>query len=187
MEINFYNEDVRVKRPPRTLNPDRLEVANQIFDGLVDSGFAVPSNHEFSSPVCPVVYPDHHKPRLTGDYSGKDGVNANTIPIKPNLPRISDLLVFFSQANYIGTLDLPKAFWRLKIAEKDWQKTALSNPGKSIMFKRAAFGLKNVPAVFQNVMADIFYGNGVLIYIDDIRIIGSTFDEFIERLRNVLD
>ncbi|KAL0219751.1 hypothetical protein P9112_005404 [Eukaryota sp. TZLM1-RC] len=176
MEINFYNEDVRVRRPPRTLNPARLEVANQIFDELVDSGFAVPSNHEFSSP-----------PRLTGDYSGKDGVNANTIPVEPNLPRISDVLVFLSQANYIGTLDLPKAFWQLKIAEKDWQKTALSIPGKSIMFKRAAFGLKNVPAVFQNVMADIFSGDGVFIYIDDIIIIGSTFDEFIERLRRVLD
>ncbi|KAL0209033.1 hypothetical protein P9112_011620 [Eukaryota sp. TZLM1-RC] len=152
MEINFYNEDVRVRRPPRTLNPARLEVANQIFDELVDSGFAVPSNHEFSSPVCLVVYPDHRKPRLTGDYSGKDGVNANTIPVEPNLPRISDVLVFLSQANYIGTLDLPKAFWQLKIAEKDWQKTALSIPGKN-----------------------------------DIIIIGSTFDEFIERLRRVLD
>ncbi|KAL0222786.1 hypothetical protein P9112_002176 [Eukaryota sp. TZLM1-RC] len=119
MEINFYNEDVRVRRPPRTLNPARLEVANQIFDELVDSGFAVPSNHEFSSPVCLVVYPDHRKPRLTGDYSGKDGVNANTIPVEPNLPRISDVLVFLSQANYIGTLDLPKAFWQLKIAERD--------------------------------------------------------------------
>ncbi|KAL0225774.1 hypothetical protein P9112_013098 [Eukaryota sp. TZLM1-RC] len=178
MEINFYNKDVRVRRLPRTLNPARLEVVNQIFDAL---------NHEFSSPVCLVVYPDHRKPRLTGDYSGKDGVNANTIPVEPNLPRISDVLIFLSQANYIGTLDLPKAFWQLKIAEKDWQKTALSIPGKSIMFKRAAFGLKNVPAVFQNVMADIFSGDGVFIYIDDIIIIGSTFDEFIERLRRVLD
>ncbi|KAL0209881.1 hypothetical protein P9112_009965 [Eukaryota sp. TZLM1-RC] len=55
------------------------------------------------------------------------------------------------------------------------------------MFKRAAFGLKNVPAVFQNVMADIFSGEGVFIYIDDFIIIGSTFDEFIERFRRVLD
>ncbi|KAL0222785.1 hypothetical protein P9112_002175 [Eukaryota sp. TZLM1-RC] len=36
-------------------------------------------------------------------------------------------------------------------------------------------------------MADIFSGDGVFIYIDDIIIIGSTFDEFIERLRRVLD
>ncbi|KAL0209882.1 hypothetical protein P9112_009966 [Eukaryota sp. TZLM1-RC] len=124
MEINFYNEDVRVRKPPRTLNPARLEVANQIFDELVDSGFAVPSNHEFSSPVCLVVYPDHCKPRLTGDYSGKDGVNANTIPVEPNLPRISDVLVFLSQANYIGTLDPPppKPFGNSKLLKRTGTK-----------------------------------------------------------------
>ncbi|KAL0215489.1 hypothetical protein P9112_007673 [Eukaryota sp. TZLM1-RC] len=187
MEINFHDESIRVRRPPRRLNPEKQKVAEQIFDELVESGFAVPSNHEFSSPVCLVVYPDHRKPRLTGDYSGKDGVNANTIPVEPNLPRISDVLVFLSEANFIGTLDLPKAFWQLKIAEKDWEKTALSIPGKSIMFKRAAFGLKNVPAVFQNVMADIFSGDGVFIYIDDIIIVGRTFNEFLGRLRRVLE
>ncbi|KAL0206196.1 hypothetical protein P9112_001503 [Eukaryota sp. TZLM1-RC] len=175
-EINFYNEDFRVRRPPRTLNPARLEVAKQIFDELVDSGFAVPLHHEFSSPVCLVVYTDHRKPCFTGDYSGKDGVNANTIPVEPNLTKNSDVLVFPSQANYIGTLELPKAFWQLKIAEKDWQKTALSIPGKSIMSKRAAFGLKNVP-VFQNVMADIFSGYGIFIYIDDIIVRGTTSEQ----------
>ncbi|KAL0206828.1 hypothetical protein P9112_012539 [Eukaryota sp. TZLM1-RC] len=127
------------------------------------SGFAVPSNHEFSSPVCLVVYPDHRKPRLTGDYSG------NTIPVEPNLPRICDVL---------APLTSPKPFGNSRL---------LKRTGKSLMFKRAAFGLKNVPAVFQNVMADIFSGDDVFIYIDDIIIIGSTFDEFIERLRRVLD
>ncbi|KAL0208979.1 hypothetical protein P9112_011566 [Eukaryota sp. TZLM1-RC] len=175
MEINFCNFDVKVRRPPRTLNPARLEVANQIFDELETQDLLF---HRTMN---------HRKPRLTGDYSGKDRVNANTIPVEPNLPRISDVLVFLSQAKHVGTFDLLKAFWQLKIAEKDWQKTALCIPGKSIMFKRAAFGLKNVSAVFQNVMADIFSGDGVFIYIDDNIIIGSTFDEFIECLRRVLD
>ncbi|KAL0208008.1 hypothetical protein P9112_010595 [Eukaryota sp. TZLM1-RC] len=169
MEINFHDESIRVRRPPRRLNPEKQKVAEQMFDELVESGFAVPSNHEFSSPICLVVYPDHRKPRITGDYSGKDGVNANTVPVEPNLPRISDVLVFLSEANFIGTLDLPKAFWQLKIAEKDWEKTALSIPGKSIMFKRAAFGLKNVPAVFQNVMAEIFSRDGVELSTSSLR------------------
>ncbi|KAL0220073.1 hypothetical protein P9112_005726 [Eukaryota sp. TZLM1-RC] len=119
MEINFYDESIRVRRPPRRLNPEKQKVAVQIFDEHIESGFAVPSNHEFSSPVCLVVDPDHRKPPITGDYSGKNGVNANTVPVEPNLPRISDVLVFLSEANFIGTLDLPKAFCQLKNAEKD--------------------------------------------------------------------
>ncbi|KAL0208657.1 hypothetical protein P9112_011244 [Eukaryota sp. TZLM1-RC] len=87
MDIDFYDEDTVVYRPPRRLNPERLKIANQIFDELIKSGFATESN----------VYPDHRKPRLTGDFSGPNGVNANTIPIAPNLPKISDVLEFLSQ------------------------------------------------------------------------------------------
>ncbi|KAL0218345.1 hypothetical protein P9112_003998 [Eukaryota sp. TZLM1-RC] len=86
MEINFHDESVRVRQPPRRLNPDKQKIAKQIFDDFIESGFAVPSNHRFSSPIFFVVYPDQRKPRLTGDHSGKDGVNANTVSVEPNLP-----------------------------------------------------------------------------------------------------
>ncbi|KAL0218845.1 hypothetical protein P9112_004498 [Eukaryota sp. TZLM1-RC] len=101
MDIDFYNEDTVVYRPPCRLNPERLNIANQIFGELIESGFATESNGRFSSPVVFVVYPDHRKPRLTGDFNGPNGVNANTISIAPNLPKISDVLEFLSQANYI--------------------------------------------------------------------------------------
>ncbi|KAL0223268.1 hypothetical protein P9112_002658 [Eukaryota sp. TZLM1-RC] len=94
MDIDFYDEDTVVYRPPRRLNPERLKIVNQIFDELIESGFATESNGRFRSPVVLVVYPDHRKPRLTGDFSGPNGVNANTIPIAPNLPKISDVLEF---------------------------------------------------------------------------------------------
>ncbi|KAL0208168.1 hypothetical protein P9112_010755 [Eukaryota sp. TZLM1-RC] len=123
-----------------------MEIANKIFDELIEMGYAVESNYKFSSPIVLVIYPDGKKPRLTGDFSGKDGVNAHTISVEPNLPRISDILEFLSRADYIATLDLPKAFWQMNVAEKDIEKTSISIPGRSIMFKRACFGLKNIPA-----------------------------------------
>ncbi|KAL0208229.1 hypothetical protein P9112_010816 [Eukaryota sp. TZLM1-RC] len=151
------------------------------------NGFAVPAKSQFSSPICLVIYPDHRKPRLTGDFSGIGGVNDLTKPAEANLPRISDILEFLSKANYITTLDLPKAFWQLKIAEEDIDKTTVSIPGMSISFKRACFGLKNVPAVFQNMMMEIFDSEGVFIYIDDIIIVASTLDEFLSRVGTVLE
>ncbi|KAL0220116.1 hypothetical protein P9112_005769 [Eukaryota sp. TZLM1-RC] len=57
----------------------------------------------------------------------------------------------------------------------------------SISFKRACFGLKNVPAVFQNMMMEIFDSEGVFIYIDDIIIVASTLDEFLSRVGTVLE
>ncbi|KAL0241755.1 hypothetical protein GEMRC1_006990 [Eukaryota sp. GEM-RC1] len=186
MTIPFYDESVTVFRPPRRLNPEKQRIAEETFNELIRQGWAVPSTGEFSSPIVLVVYNDHRKPRLTGDFSGLDGINANTRPVKPNLPRICDVLEFLSKANFIGTLDLPKAFWQLNVAEEDVEKTSVSIPGMSISFKRACFGLKNVPAIFQ-IMMEIFNVEGVFIYIDDIIVVGNTFEEFISRINLVLE
>ncbi|KAL0205510.1 hypothetical protein P9112_000817 [Eukaryota sp. TZLM1-RC] len=156
LTITFREENAIVYKPARRLNPSKLEIANKIFDELIEIGYAVESINRFSSPIVQVIYPDDRKLRLTGDFSGKDGVNAHTISVEPNLPRISDTLEFLSRADYIATLDLSKVFWQMNVAEQDIEKTSILIPGRSIMFKRACFGLKNMPAVFQNVMLEIF-------------------------------
>ncbi|KAL0222900.1 hypothetical protein P9112_002290 [Eukaryota sp. TZLM1-RC] len=187
MTIPFYDQSKVVKRKPRRLNPEKQRAAEEIFNESIRNGFAVPAKSQFSSSICLVIYPDHRKPRLTGDFSSIGGVNDLTKPVAANLPRISDILQFLSKANYKATLDLPKAFWQLKIAEEDIDKTTVSIPGMLISFKRACFGLKNVPAVFQNTMMEIFDSEGVFIYIDDIIIVASTLDEFLSRVGTVLE
>ncbi|KAL0214439.1 hypothetical protein P9112_006623 [Eukaryota sp. TZLM1-RC] len=107
-----------------------MEIANKIFDELIEMGYVVESNYKFSSPIVLVIYPDDKKPRLTGDFSRKAGVNAHKISVEPNLPRISDILEFLSRTDYIATFDLPKAFWQMNVAEKDIEKTSISIPGR---------------------------------------------------------
>ncbi|KAL0213059.1 hypothetical protein RCL1_006685 [Eukaryota sp. TZLM3-RCL] len=150
MEIPFHDPSAIVKFPPRRLNPEKQKVAEGIFNDLVSAGFAYfTEDSKFSSPVVLVTYPDHRKPRLTGDFSGSNGVNSHTIPVDPNLPRISDVFGIPILGELYRHLGSPKAFWQLNVATKDQKKTTLSIPGMSIAFKRACFGLKNVPAIFQ--------------------------------------
>ncbi|KAL0242530.1 hypothetical protein GEMRC1_005093 [Eukaryota sp. GEM-RC1] len=117
MTIDFYDEESTVKRKPRRLNPVKQRIAKETFHELVRLGYAeyTTPNGKFSSSVVLVVYPDHRKPRLTGDFSGTGGVNELTKPVQPNLPRIADIQEFLSEADYIATLDLPKAFWQLNL------------------------------------------------------------------------
>ncbi|KAL0245207.1 hypothetical protein GEMRC1_009287 [Eukaryota sp. GEM-RC1] len=152
MTITFYNENTTCKKAPRNLNPTKLRIANEIFDDLIEDGFAeeTSTDSKFSSPIVLVIYPDGKKPRLTRDYSGTGGVNASTRPIEAHLPKISDVSIFLSNANFICTLDLPKAFCQVPLDQADYRKTTLSIAGRSIFFKRAAVGLKNVLAFFQN-------------------------------------
>ncbi|KAL0220064.1 hypothetical protein P9112_005717 [Eukaryota sp. TZLM1-RC] len=87
MTISFYDESKVVKRKPRRLNPEKQRAAEEIFNELIRNGFAVPAKSQFSSPICLVIYPDHRKPQLTGDFSGIGGVNDLTKPVEANLPR----------------------------------------------------------------------------------------------------
>ncbi|KAL0208382.1 hypothetical protein P9112_010969 [Eukaryota sp. TZLM1-RC] len=86
LTIPFRNENAIVHKPARRLNSSKMEIATKKFDELIEMGYAVESNCKFSSPIVLVIYPDGKKPRLTGDFSGKNGVNAHTISVEPDLP-----------------------------------------------------------------------------------------------------
>ncbi|KAL0231638.1 hypothetical protein GEMRC1_011042 [Eukaryota sp. GEM-RC1] len=184
MRIPFADESRIVSRPPRNLSPEKLEIANKEFDDLLKKNFAVPNETKWSSPICLVTYADK-APRLTGDFSGKNGINDLSLTLEANLPKIADILPVLSKAKYIATLDLPKAFWQVKRHPDDVKKASLSIPGRSISFTRAAFGLKNVPAFFQNLMVS-FFADDIFIYIDDIIVCSEDFSDLLAKLRKIL-
>ncbi|KAL0225273.1 hypothetical protein RCL1_003185 [Eukaryota sp. TZLM3-RCL] len=77
----------------------------------------------------------------------------------------------------------------MKTSEEDVTTTTLAIPGLRIALLRASFGLKNVPAVFQNVMKRIFISSKfkIFVYIDDVIIAAETFQEFQEAITFVLE
>ncbi|KAL0251458.1 hypothetical protein GEMRC1_000671 [Eukaryota sp. GEM-RC1] len=120
------------------------------------------------------------------NFSGKNGINDLSLTLEANLPKIADILPVLSKAKYIATLDLPKAFWQVKLHPDDVKKASLSLPGRSISFTRTAFGLKNVPAFFQNLMVSFFADEDIFIYIDDIIVCSDDFPNLLSKLRKIL-
>ncbi|KAL0235477.1 hypothetical protein GEMRC1_003048 [Eukaryota sp. GEM-RC1] len=167
MRIPFSDGSRIDSRPPRNLSPEKLEIANKEFDDLFKKNFAVPNETKWSSPIRLVTHADK-APRLTCDFSGKNGINDLSLTLDADLPKIADMLPVLSKAKYIATLDLPKALWQVKLHPDDVKKASLSIPGRSISFTRAAFALKNVPAFFQNLMVSFFADEDIFIYIDGI-------------------
>ncbi|KAL0226050.1 hypothetical protein P9112_013374 [Eukaryota sp. TZLM1-RC] len=62
LTIPFRDENAIVHKPARRLNPSKMEIANKIFDELIEMGYAVESNYKFSSPIVLVIYPDGKNP-----------------------------------------------------------------------------------------------------------------------------
>ena len=77
----------------------------------------------------------------------------------------------------------------MEIADKDKEKTAFSANGVLWQFKVMPFGLCNAPTTFKRLMERVLKGlhwKICLVYLDDIIVMGKTFDEHLKNLRKVL-
>ena len=77
----------------------------------------------------------------------------------------------------------------MEVDEADRQKTAFCTPEGLFQFKVMPFGLCNAPATFQRLMDLVLAGlqwSDCLVYIDDVIVLGRTFDEHLRNLRSVL-
>lgn len=107
------------------------------------------------------------------------------------IPHIDDSLHLLAGAKYFSTLDLKAGFWQIELKEEDKPKTAFQ-VGTLGFFEanRMPFGLCNAPATFQRLMERCMGDLNLrdcLIYLDDIIIFSSTFEEHIDRLHAVFE
>ena len=104
------------------------------------------------------------------------------------LPRIDDTLETLSQSQLFSTLDLGSGYWQVELAEESREKTAFSTTEGFYEFKVMPFGLYNAPATFQRHMDLVLSGlqwSNCLVYIDDIIVMGKTFQEHLKNLEQV--
>ena len=105
------------------------------------------------------------------------------------LPRIEDYLDALAGVRYFSTLDLASGFWQVPIHPDSIEKTAFMSHAGSYEFLVMLFGLKNTPATFQRLMANVLAGLSQEVcmdYIDDILIVGRSVEEHLKNLELVL-
>lgn len=79
-------------------------------------------------------------------------------------------------------------YWQVEIAAEDCCKTAFCTTEGVYEFIVVPFGLCNAPATFQRLMDMVLAGlqwNQCLVYLDDIVIVGKTFEEHLQNLNAV--
>lgn len=105
------------------------------------------------------------------------------------LPRIEESLDALSGAQWFSTLDLASGYNQVEVAEKDRQKTAFCTPFGLYQFNRMPFGLCNAPGTFQRLMERILgdqHFQSLLLYLDDVVVFSSSFEQHLSRLGLVL-
>ncbi|GFT46290.1 retrovirus-related Pol polyprotein from transposon 17.6 [Trichonephila clavipes] len=104
------------------------------------------------------------------------------------LPRIDDTLDTLAGNTWFSTLDLKSGYWQVEL-HPDKEKTAFTTGQGLWQFKVMPFSLCNAPATFERLMETVLGGllyEACLVYLDDIIIVGRSFEEHLKNIRCVL-
>ena len=175
-----------VKQPTRRVTPYQREVMDQQLEELLAAGRIEPSQSPWSSPM--VLARKHDGTyRMCIDYRKLNQLTKkDAIP----LPRTNDVLEALGGAQWFSSLDLASGYWQIQVKEEDRPKTAFSTHQGQFQWRVMPFGLTNGPASFTRLMNLALSGltwTHCLVYLDDIIIWASTFEDHLGRLRLVFD
>ena len=173
------------KRPYPIPIKYRDQIRKQI-NNMVEEGIISPSDSPYNAPLIPILKKDKISLRLCLDFRS---LNANVKQDQFPLPNINLILSQLNQAKYFTSLDLRQGYHQLMLTEDSKPKTAFSTNEGHYHYNVLPFGLKNAPAIFQRVINTVMtnlIGRNVHVFIDDILIVGTDFEDQIRNLEEVL-
>ena len=179
------NNDAPIYQPHRRFPKPLSEELERQCKELTDADIIEPSISPWSSPIVPVRKKDGTI-RMCVDYRR---LNSVTIPDKFPIPNLLDSIFGLSGTKFFTKLDLIRGYYQLPVEESSRPYTAFSTTRGHWQFKRLSFGLRNAPSAFQREIQAVlhsFPSNKVIVYIDDILILGSSWEEHLDLVGKVL-
>lgn len=171
---------------PRRYSPEKAAEIEAQVEQMLQGGIVEPSNSPYASPV--LLVKKNQGWRFCVDYRE---LNKRTTDVISVLPPIIDTVRDLGQARFFTSLDLTSGYWQLPMEAASKKYTAFFTPsGGQFQFTAMPFGLKLAPATFQRAMTEIFSGmlnRFVKVYLDDIIVYSSTYEEHLEHLQRVLE
>ncbi len=182
VELNATPKFCKARTVPYALK-DKVEEALQ---KLVGEGILEPVQFSnWAAPIVPVLKSDKTTVRICGDF--RTTVNPVSKLDRYPIPKIEDLFATLEQGKMFTKLDLSQAYQQLTLDEES-KKYVVVNTHKGLFrYTRLPYGISSAPGIFQRVMENLLQGlDGVIVFIDDILITGSTEAEHLQRLGEVL-
>lgn len=173
-----------IHQPPRRLPLAKRTEVEKLVSKMLEDKVIEESSSPWSAPVVLVTKKDGST-RFCVDYR-----RLNDVTIKDSypLPRIDDTLTTLAGSQWFSTLDLKSGYWQVSIHEEDKEKTAFSAGSGLYQFNVMPFGLCNAPATFERLMEMVLRGltwKTCLVYLDDIMIMGKSFEDHLKNLEEV--
>ncbi|WJZ91016.1 hypothetical protein VitviT2T_010128 [Vitis vinifera] len=201
----YMEDDAKpVRQPQRRLNPHMQEVVRSEVLKLLQAGIIYPiSDSLWVSPtqVVPkksgitVIQNEKGEEVSTRPTSGWrvciDYRRLNSVTRKDHfpLPFMDQVLERVSGHPFYCFLDGYSGYFQIEIDLEDQEKTTFTCPFGTFAYRRMPFGLCNAPATFQRCMLSIFSDmveRIMEVFMDDITVYGSSYEECLMHLEVVL-
>ena len=160
----------------------RDKIAKMVAE-MKEAGIIKPSSSPWASPVV-LVPKEDGTTRFCIDYRRLNSVTKNYIY---PLPRIDDILDTLGGARYFS-LDLAAGYWQVGLDAESADKSAFITHQELHEFVRMPFGMCNAPTTFQRLMETVLTGllwDSCFVYIDDLLVCSSTFQEHLQHFHQV--
>ena len=178
--------------PPIKFRPYRAEMKKRAIierevEKMLNMGLIEMSKSEWAFPVVLIDKPDGSV-RFCVDYRALNKViKKDSFP----LPRIMDIIPQVANNKFFASIDLASGYHQIPMSDKmdSKNKTTFTTHVGTFRYLKMPFGESNAPATFQRAMQVCLgplLSDNVFVYLDDVLIVGKTFEEFLERLRKVL-
>ncbi|GJS05667.1 reverse transcriptase domain-containing protein [Tanacetum coccineum] len=170
MEDDFKS----IVQPQRRLNPKVQDLVNAEIVKLLDAGLIYAISDITGWRVC-IDY------RKLNDATRKDHFP---------LPFIDQVLERLSGNEYYYFLDGFSGYFQIHLALEDQEKTTLTCPYRTFLYRRMPFGLCNAPATFQTCMTAIFHDmckEFMEAFMDSFSVFGNSFYSCLTNLSKMLD
>ncbi|RVW68498.1 Retrovirus-related Pol polyprotein from transposon 17.6 [Vitis vinifera] len=180
---HIYMEDEAkpVCQPQRRLNPHMQEVVRAEVLKLLQAGIIYPISDS------PWVSPTQVVPKKSGITVVQ---NDKGEEVSTHLTTGWRVLKRVSGHHFYCFLDGYSGYFQIEIDIEDQEKTIFTCPFGTYAYRRIPFGLCNAPATFQICMLSIFSDmveRIMEVFMDDITIYGSAFDECLVNLETILN
>ena len=191
-EAKFHSHVIHTKtekpvsKPPYRQTPKMRAETERLTNEMLENGIIRESNSPWHSPVVLVKKPNGEY-RFAIDYRE---LNKITEPISfpiPTLDEVFDTLAD-SNAQIFSLCDLRSGFHQVPLCPSTAEKASFITHQGIFTPNRLAFGLRNSPSCFQNLMSRCLKDLNwkiALVYIDDILIFSQNFDQHLDHLGQV--